>query len=50
MPDPHGYVHAFVDQVPDVARVVLHGVGEPMLVKSLPRSQVHVIADRVPVD
>ena len=26
-----------VDQVPAVARVVLHGVGEPMLVKSLPR-------------
>ncbi|GAB0117828.1 radical SAM protein [Acidisoma sp. 7E03] len=25
-----------VDQVPDVARVVLHGVGEPMLVKQLP--------------
>lgn len=28
---------SIVDQVPDVARVVLHGVGEPMLVKSLPR-------------
>ncbi len=27
---------SIVDQVPDVARVVLHGVGEPMLVKSLP--------------
>ena len=26
-----------VDQVPNIARVVLHGVGEPMLVKSLPR-------------
>src|SRR6516165_11229922 len=26
-----------VDQLPDVARVVLHGVGEPMLVKALPR-------------
>jgi MoaA/NifB/PqqE/SkfB family radical SAM enzyme len=26
-----------VDQVPDIARVVLHGVGEPMLVKALPR-------------
>jgi MoaA/NifB/PqqE/SkfB family radical SAM enzyme len=26
-----------VDQVPNVARVVLHGVGEPMLVKDLPR-------------
>ncbi|MBV9539579.1 MAG: radical SAM protein [Acidisphaera sp.] len=28
---------SIVDQVPDVARVVLHGVGEPMLVKDLPR-------------
>jgi MoaA/NifB/PqqE/SkfB family radical SAM enzyme len=26
-----------VDQVPGIARVVLHGVGEPMLVKELPR-------------
>ena len=26
-----------VDQVPNVARVVLHGVGEPMLVRDLPR-------------
>jgi MoaA/NifB/PqqE/SkfB family radical SAM enzyme len=26
-----------VDQVPDIARCVLHGVGEPMLVKNLPR-------------
>lgn len=26
-----------VDQVPSIARVVLHGVGEPMLVKELPR-------------
>ncbi|RTL65212.1 MAG: radical SAM protein, partial [Hyphomicrobiales bacterium] len=26
-----------VDQIPDIARVVLHGVGEPMLVKDLPR-------------
>jgi MoaA/NifB/PqqE/SkfB family radical SAM enzyme len=25
-----------VDQVPDLARAVLHGIGEPMLVKSLP--------------
>src|SRR6201996_3166592 len=25
-----------VDQVPDIARVVLHGVGEPMLVRNLP--------------
>jgi len=28
---------SIVDQVPDLARAVLHGVGEPMLVKSLPR-------------
>jgi MoaA/NifB/PqqE/SkfB family radical SAM enzyme len=28
---------AIVDQVPDLARAVLHGVGEPMLVKNLPR-------------
>lgn len=26
-----------VDQVPNISRVVLHGVGEPMLVKDLPR-------------
>jgi MoaA/NifB/PqqE/SkfB family radical SAM enzyme len=26
-----------VDQIPNIARVVLHGVGEPMLVKELPR-------------
>jgi MoaA/NifB/PqqE/SkfB family radical SAM enzyme len=26
-----------VDQVPRIARVVLHGVGEPMMVKALPR-------------
>src|ERR1700749_1050990 len=25
-----------VDQVPNIARVVMHGVGEPMLVKNLP--------------
>jgi MoaA/NifB/PqqE/SkfB family radical SAM enzyme len=25
-----------VDQIPDIARVVLHGVGEPMMVKALP--------------
>jgi MoaA/NifB/PqqE/SkfB family radical SAM enzyme len=25
-----------VDQVPDISRVVMHGVGEPMLVKNLP--------------
>lgn len=28
---------SIVDQVPDVKRVVLHGVGEPMLVKELPQ-------------
>ena len=28
--------HSIVDQVPNIARVVLHGVGEPMLVKHLP--------------
>src|SRR5579871_2302937 len=33
-----------VDQVPDVARVVLHGVGEPMLVKDLPRMIRHLKA------
>ena len=31
-----------VDQVPDIARVVLHGVGEPMLVKGLPRMIRHL--------
>ena len=28
---------AIVDQVPNIARVVLHGVGEPMLVRNLSR-------------
>ncbi|HLJ63714.1 MAG TPA: radical SAM protein [Stellaceae bacterium] len=28
---------SIIDQVPEVKRVVLHGVGEPMLVKDLPR-------------
>jgi MoaA/NifB/PqqE/SkfB family radical SAM enzyme len=28
---------SIVDQVPNVARVVLHGVGEPMMVEDLPR-------------
>jgi MoaA/NifB/PqqE/SkfB family radical SAM enzyme len=28
---------SIIDQVPDIARVVLHGVGEPMLVKNLPK-------------
>ena len=34
-----------VDQVPDIARVVLHGVGEPMLVKPLPR-MIRYLKDR----
>ncbi len=34
-----------VDQVPNIARVVLHGVGEPMLVKDLPR-MVKYLKDR----
>jgi MoaA/NifB/PqqE/SkfB family radical SAM enzyme len=36
---------SIVDQVPDLARVVLHGVGEPMLVKALPR-MVRYLVDR----
>jgi MoaA/NifB/PqqE/SkfB family radical SAM enzyme len=34
-----------VDQVPHLARAVLHGVGEPMLVKNLPR-MVRYLKDR----
>ncbi len=34
-----------VDQVPNIQRVVLHGVGEPMLVKDLPR-MVAYLKDR----
>ena len=34
-----------VDQIPDIARVVLHGVGEPMLVQALPR-MVRYLKDR----
>ncbi|MSP66754.1 MAG: radical SAM protein [Alphaproteobacteria bacterium] len=34
-----------VDQIPDIARVVLHGVGEPMLVKDLPR-MIRYLKDR----
>jgi MoaA/NifB/PqqE/SkfB family radical SAM enzyme len=34
-----------VDQVPDIARAVLHGVGEPMLVKQLPR-MIRYLKDR----
>ncbi|MBV9653402.1 MAG: SPASM domain-containing protein [Acetobacteraceae bacterium] len=33
-----------VDQIPDIARVVLHGVGEPMLVRELPRMIRHLKA------
>jgi len=36
---------SIIDQVPDLSRAVLHGVGEPMLVKSLPR-MVRYLADR----
>ena len=36
---------SIVDQVPDIARVVLHGVGEPMLVKALPR-MIRYLKDR----
>ena len=36
-PTCHGILFTgIVDQVPDLARAVLHGIGEPMLVKSLP--------------
>lgn len=33
-----------VDQFPRIARVVLHGVGEPMMVKALPRMIAHLKA------
>jgi radical SAM protein with 4Fe4S-binding SPASM domain len=36
---------SIVDQIPNVARAVLHGVGEPMLVKNLPR-MVRYLKDR----
>jgi MoaA/NifB/PqqE/SkfB family radical SAM enzyme len=36
---------SIVDQVPNVARVVLHGVGEPMLVRTLPR-MIRYLKDR----
>jgi MoaA/NifB/PqqE/SkfB family radical SAM enzyme len=36
---------SIVDQVPDLVRAVLHGVGEPMLVKALPR-MVRYLTDR----
>jgi MoaA/NifB/PqqE/SkfB family radical SAM enzyme len=34
-----------VDQIPHIARVVLHGVGEPMLVRDLPR-MIRYLKDR----
>src|ERR1700747_2657473 len=36
---------SIVDQIPDLQRAVLHGVGEPMLVKHLPR-MVRYLKDR----
>ena len=33
-----------VDQIPNIARVVLHGVGEPMLVRDLPRMVAYLKA------
>ena len=36
---------SIVDQVPNIARAVLHGVGEPMLVKNLPK-MVRYLKDR----
>ena len=36
---------SIVDQLPDIERAVLHGVGEPMLVKNLPR-MVRYLKDR----
>src|SRR5438045_8171177 len=36
---------SIVDQVPSIQRVVLHGVGEPMLVKNLPQ-MVRYLKDR----
>src|ERR1700674_1454879 len=36
---------SIVDQVPDLQRAVLHGVGEPMLVKNLPK-MVRYLKDR----
>src|SRR3954449_8987820 len=34
-----------VDQFPNIARVVLHGVGEPMMVRALPR-MIRYLKDR----
>src|SRR6266576_1702065 len=36
---------AIVDQFPHIARVVLHGVGEPMMVRALPR-MIRYLKDR----
>src|SRR5271154_6111416 len=36
---------SIVDQLPDLQRAVLHGVGEPMLVKNLPR-MIRYLKDR----
>ena len=42
-PTCHGILFTgIVDQVPDLARAVLHGIGEPMLVKSLPLMVRHL--------
>jgi radical SAM protein with 4Fe4S-binding SPASM domain len=38
---------SIVDQIPNLSRAVLHGVGEPMLVKNLPR-MVRYLKDRGP--
>jgi MoaA/NifB/PqqE/SkfB family radical SAM enzyme len=40
-----GLFTSIIDQVPGLARVVLHGVGEPMLVKELPR-MIRYLKDR----
>jgi MoaA/NifB/PqqE/SkfB family radical SAM enzyme len=40
-----GLFTSIVDQIPDLQRAVLHGVGEPMLVKGLPK-MVRYLKDR----
>jgi radical SAM protein with 4Fe4S-binding SPASM domain len=40
-----GLFTTIVDQIPDLERAVLHGVGEPMLVKNLPK-MVRYLKDR----
>ncbi len=42
---PWDLFRTIVDQVPDLGRAVLHGVGEPMLVKTLP-AMVRYLKDR----